>query len=76
MKKFACLALVLFAAGCAKPNLGSWDHRINNGRAMQKDRAECAAQAGQAGCHSLWQGLYNDCMCGRGYSSGEVTCEK
>lgn len=76
MKTALITIALVFAAGCAKPSLGGWDHRVNNGRAMQKDRAECAAQAGQAGCHALWQGLYNDCMCGRGYSNGDVACEK
>jgi len=74
MKTFLVTIALAFIAGCAKPDV--WTHRVKAGRDMQTDRAECAALAGQANRCLMWNDLFRDCMCGRGYTQEGVICEK
>jgi len=66
----AALALLL---GCAKP----WSSPLKGEQELDRDSAECTAQAGQAmagGSDALgfgWRAAYGQCMRSKGWTNGD-----
>lgn len=64
--RYAILILVALAAGCSKPMV--WTKPDAEPNELYKDKAECAAQGGQASKYPKHQRtVYALCMRGRGW---------